>query len=94
MQAPDYGIAGHVVLKPKRKTDIAKRVLAFPVSRRHPTYRCRMYGFMAAGVMWSLYVTAPTDGKSADISLHADGRLELEKAPTPSNMPLVEAFSA
>ena len=89
----DYGILGHIVLKPNSTTQVAKSVIAFPATRRHPKYRYRMYGFIAAGVMWGIYVTAPTDGKSADISLYADGRMELGKAPTPCDMPLAEAFS-
>jgi len=58
-----YGIRGHIVLKPGRRTQVGKKVIAYPVDRRDPDHGYRVYGFIAAGVMWSVFVTAPCDGK-------------------------------
>ena len=92
-QEREYGILGHIVLKPGSQSQIGRRMIGFPATRRHPRTRYRMYGFIAAGVMWSIYVTAPGDGRTADISLHEDGTLVLHKAPTPHDMPMAAALA-
>ena len=73
----EYGVLGHLVLS---QSEIGRRMIAFPATRRHPQTRYRMYGFIAAGVMWSIYVTAPGDGRTAAISLKQDGTLILRLA--------------
>jgi len=89
----DYGIRGHVVLKPGTTDQIGKRAIAYPSTRRDPEHGYRLYGFIAAGVMWSIFVTAPGHGDKADITLNSDGTLLLRKAPTPENSPLARALS-